>query len=747
MGPAVIHRTCSLCEAHCGVSVEVDAGGRARSVRGDPDDPFSRGYICPKAHGLLALQEDPDRLRRPLRRTARGFEEIGWDAAFELAARRLREIRDSHGAEAVGAYVGNPNAHDIGSMLYLPALLRGLGTRRRFSASSVDQLPKMLACSAMFGGGLTVPVPDVDRTDFLLVLGANPLASNGSLCTAPDFPGRLRALRARGGKLVVVDPRRSETARIADQHVFIRPGTDALLLFAVAQVLFEEGLVRLGRLEALVRGVEAVRTLAKDFAPEAVAAATGVPAETIRRLARELAAAPSAAVYGRIGTCTQEFGTLASWLVDVLNGLTGNLDRPGGAMFPRPAHGRAGDEAVGSGRVPFARWRSSVRGLPEAFGELPVAALAEEIDSAGDARLRALVTVAGNPVLSSPNGARLARALESLEFMVSVDLYLNETTRFADLILPPTAPLERSNYDAVFYGLSVRNVAKFSPRAVEPPEDSREQWEILAELAGRVNGADAAAVDELVLAHLLRGAVGPGTGCPGVSAAEARAALGDRRGPERLVDLMLRAGPYGDRFEPGREGLSLARLREREHGLDLGPLEPRLPGVLATPSRQVELAPELVVADVPRLRERLRELAAPGGGLLLVGRRHLRSNNSWMGNLRALAKGRERCTLLVHPQDAARLGLADGGRARVRSRVGEVEAPVVVSDEVMPGVVSLPHGFGHDAPGARLRVAREHAGVNSNLLTDEAHLDALSGNGVLNGIPVEVAPAAPVPRA
>jgi anaerobic selenocysteine-containing dehydrogenase len=741
MGPTLVHRTCSLCEAHCGISVEVEAG-RVRSVRGDPDDPFSRGYLCPKAHGLLALQEDPDRLRRPLRRTAGGFEEIGWDEAFALAAERLRGIRDAHGAEAIGSYVGNPNAHDIGSALYLPALLRGLGTRRRFSASSIDQLPKMLSCAAMFGGGLTVPIPDVDRTDHLLVLGANPLASNGSLMTAPDIPGRLRRLRERGGKLVVVDPRRSETARIADEHHFLRPGSDAFLLFAMVQVLFEEGLVRMGRLEGLVRGVEELRTLAKDFPPEAVAATTGIDAATIRRLARELAAAPSAAVYGRIGTCTQEFGTLASWLVDVLNALTGNLDRPGGAMFPRPATGRAGDEAVGSGRVPYARWHSSVRGLPEAFGELPVAALAEEIDGAGDAGIRALVTVAGNPVLSSPNGGRLARALESLEFMVSVDIYLNETTRFADLILPPTAPLEHSNYDAVFYGLAVRNVSKFSPRAVEPPEDSRDQWEILAELAGRVNGASAEAVDELVFSHLLKGAVGPGTGCPGITPEAAREALGSRPGPERIVDLMLRAGPYGDRFEPGSTGLSLARLHEQEHGIDLGPLEPRLPGVLATPSRQVELAAELLVSDVPRLRERLRGLAdgnAPE--MVLIGRRQLRTNNSWMGNLHALAKGRDRCTLLVHPQDAARLGLVSGGRARVRSRVGELQAPVVVSDEIMPGVVSLPHGFGHDAPDARLRVAREHAGVNSNLLTDEAQLDALSGNGVLNGIPVEVSAA------
>ena len=744
MPSRLVHRTCSLCEAHCGVSVEVDAlASRVLSVRGDPDDPMSRGYLCPKAHGLLALQEDPDRLRRPLLREGEGWREIGWDRAFDLVGERLGAIRAAHGAEAIGAYVGNPNAHEIGSALYLPALLRALGSGRRFSASSVDQLPKMLACRAMFGGALTIPIPDVDRTEFLLVLGANPLASNGSLLTAPDLPGRLRALRARGGKLVVIDPRRSETARIADRHHFLRPGTDAYLLFALVQVLFAEGRVRLGRLEPLVRGVAELEALAKEFAPEAVAGATGIDAAAIRGLARELSDARSAAVYGRIGTCTQEFGTLASWLVDVLNALTGNLDRVGGAMFPLSATGRAGGEPRQSERLPYARWRSRVRGLPEAFGELPVAALAEEIDAAGEERLRGLVTVAGNPVLSAPNGARLARALGSLEFMVSVDVYLNETTRFARLILPPTAPLERSNYDAVFTGLSVRNWAKFSPAALEPPPDSRGQWEILAEIAGRLAGAPAAAVDELVFGHVLKGAVGPGTACPDVGEAEARAALGAVRGPERIVDLMLRAGPYGDRFRPdaGGAGLSLAGLREAPHGLDLGPLEPRLPGVLATASGAVELAPELLVSDVPRLRARLRELAsAPAADLVLVGRRQVRTNNSWMGNLHALAKGRDRCTLLVHPHDAQRLGLADGGRARVRSRVGALEAPVVVSDEMMPGVVSLPHGFGHDAPGTRLRVARQHAGVSSNLLTDEERLDALSGNGVLNGIPVEVAP-------
>jgi anaerobic selenocysteine-containing dehydrogenase len=583
-------------------------------------------------------------------------------------------------------------------------------------------------------------VPDVDRSDFLLVLGANPLASNGSLLTAPDLPGRLRRLRERGGKLVVVDPRKSETAQIADQHLFIRPGTDAFFLFSLIEALFAQDLVRLGRVEGFARGLDEVRTLAKDFPAEATQGLTGIEAGALRRLAAEFAGAQSAACYGRIGTCTQEFGTLASWLVDLVTILTGNLDRPGGALFARAATGPAQDAPRKRRGVPYARWRSSVRGLPEAFGELPVAALAEEIDAAGEGRIRALVTVAGNPVLSTPNAGRLARALEGLEFMASVDFYLNETTRFADVILPPTAPLERSNCDVAFYPLSVRNWVKFSPAAVPPPPGAKAQWEILAELAGRVNGANAEAVDDLVLASLLESTVGPGSGAPGVSAEQARAKLGDERGPERILDLLLRGGPWGDRFDPSRGGLSLARLREAPHGIDLGPLEPRLPELLATESGLLELAPELLVADVARLRARLREPAA--AGLSLVGRRHLRSNNSWMGNLHALAKGRERCTLLVNPQDAERLGLRDGGRARVRSRVGELVAPVAVSAEMMPGVVSLPHGFGHDAPGARLAVAARHAGVNSNLLADEERIDALSGNGVLNGIPVEVGPAA-----
>ncbi len=745
-----VHRSCPLCEAHCGITVEVDrAESRVLGVRGDPQDPFSRGYLCPKAYGLKGLHEDPDRLRTPLRRVDGGrFEEIGWEEALERVAERLRGIRESAGPNAVGTYVGNPNAHDLGSALFMPTFQRALGTRWRFSASSVDQLPKMVSCCAMFGAPLAVPIPDVDRTDFLLVLGANPLASNGSLMTAPDIPGRLRRLRERGGRLVVVDPRRSETAAIADEHLFIRPGSDAFLLFAMVQVLFEEGRVALGRLAEHVRGVDEVAALARDFAPEAVEGVTGIPADRIRELARAFAAAPSAACYGRIGTCTQEFGTLASWLVDVLNTLTGNLDRVGGALFPRPAHGPAEDRPRRRGRIPYARWRSRVRGLPEFAGELPAAALAEEIDTPVDGeRIRALVTVAGNPVLSTPNGARLAKALAGLDFMVSVDVYLNETTRFADVILPTTGHLEHSNYDIAFHQLSVRNTAKWSPAVFEAPEGAKHLWEVLLEIGARVNGTTAETLEEMTLAKVLESTVGPGTACPELDAGQARERLAPWRGPERLLDLMLRAGPWGDRFREGKsddegDGLSLAKLAAAEHGLDLSALEPRLPEVLDTASGAVELAPELVVSDVPRLRAALGERRGADGALVLVGRRHIRSNNSWMHNVHALAKGRDRCTLLVHPDDATRLGLDAGGRARVRSRVGEVVAPVEVCPEMMPGVVSLPHGYGHAAEGVRLRVAQRHQpGVNSNLLTDEERVDELSGNAVLNGIPVSVEPA------
>ncbi len=740
-----VHRICTLCEATCGITVAVE-GGRVERVEADRLDPFSRGFLCPKAWGMKALQDDPDRLERPLRREGDSWREVSWAEALDEAVRGLDAVRVAHGPDAVATYLGNPTAHSLHAMVYGPVLLKAIGTKQRYSASSLDQLPKMVSAALMFGGGLTVPVPDLDRTRYLFVLGGNPAVSNGSLMTAPDAPGRLRAIVERGGKVVVFDPRRSETARLASEHHFIRPGTDAFLLLAMARVLFTEGLVRLGALEGRVAGLEALRGLVEPFTPARAAAVTGVAAGEVERLAREFAAADGAACYGRVGTTCQRFGTVASWAVDVLNVISGNLDRPGGAMFARPAALRGFNRRAQARRPPraFGRWATRVRQLPEMFGELPTAALADEIEAPGPGRVRALVTLAGNPALSAPNGGRLGRALAGLEFMVAVDFYLNETTRHANLILPPPPPLERDTYDLALYNFAVRNVAKYSPPALERPAGRPDEWEILLSLAKGLAGMGAASLadaDAWVLSQLAAEEIGDDGGrFAGLTAAEALAALGDRPGPRRALDLLLRLGPYGDGFgrEPG--GLTLARLEAHEHGLDLGPLVPRLDEVLATPSGLVELAPALVVDDLARL---LREEASLAGdaGLVLIGRRHLRSNNSWMHNLPALVKGPERCTLLVHPGDAVRLGLAAGGEARVRSRVGSVVARVELSDELMPGVVSLPHGFGHGGPGMRQGVAGQHAGVNVNVLSDDEFVDAPTGNAAFNGVPVRVEPA------
>jgi anaerobic selenocysteine-containing dehydrogenase len=734
---AVAFRTCPFCEATCGLALEVDeAAGTVTKVRGDADDVFSKGFICPKGVAIKELHDDPDRVRTPLVKQADGsFAAVTWDEAFAEIERRLPPILEAGGRDAVAAYIGNPSSHSLAFLLYGKVLLKALGTKNVFTASTVDQYPKQAASAMMFGTGLTIGIPDLDRTDYFLCLGANPLASNGSLMTVPDARGRLRAIRARGGKVVVVDPRRSRTAQEADEHLPIRPGTDALLLMALLHVIFDEGLETLAAADGLVNGLDEVRALAAGFAPEAVAAPTGLDAARIRAIARELAAAPSAAVYGRIGTTTQAFGTTASWLIDVLNVVTGNLDRPGGVMFTLPSAGLSNTKGTpGRGRgFAFGRWGSRVRGLREVFGELPVAALAEEIQTPGEGQVRALVTVAGNPVVSTPNSERLAEALDDLEFMLSVDLYVNETTRHADVILPAPSPLEKAHFDLVFQGFAVRNYTNYSPPVLPRPEGMLDEWETVLRLTGVVTGqgpdADIAAIDEFVVRSLIgREAGDEHSPWHGRDVEECLAELAPRVGTARMLDLMLRTGPYG---------LTLEQLEAAPHGIDLGPLQPRLPEVLRTPSGRIELAPEAVVADVARLHE---ALDAEPADLVLIGRRHLRSNNSWMHNLPMLVRGPQRCTLQVHPDDAARLGLADGGQATVRSRVGAVDAPVEVTDEVRPGVVSLPHGWGHDLDGVGLGVARAHAGTNSNVLTDEELLEPITGTAVLNGIPVEVAP-------
>jgi anaerobic selenocysteine-containing dehydrogenase len=741
-------RTCPLCEAGCGLEIAVrpteDGREEVTRIRGDRDDVFSHGYICPKGSTLRQLHDDPDRIRGPLVKRDGTFVEVTWDEAFAEIESRLLPLLEEHGRDACAAYVGNPNAHNLSGLLYGRALLRALGSGNVYSASTVDQRPKEISSGLMFGGALTVPVPDIDRTDHLVILGANPYASNGSLATAPDWPGRLEALRARGGRLVVVDPRRSRTAEEADEWVPVRPGTDPYLLMAMVQVLCEEGLVTLGALEGIATGLDEVEALSAPFTPEAVAGVTGIDPATTRRLARDLAAARTACVYGRIGTTTTAFGTLTSWLVDVLNGLTGNLDRPGGAMFTKAAAGASntrGAPRFGRG-ITLGRRTSRVRGLPETLGELPVVALAEEIDTPGPGQVRALITIAGNPVLSTPASARLDAAIAGLDFMVAVDIYVNETTRHADVILPAPSALQKGHYDLALLQLGLRNVANYSPPVLDLDEGQLDEWEVLARLALVLQGAgadaDPAVVDDLIADSLVRSAVADETGpIHGREPEDVLAALAPRRGPERLLDLMLRTGPYGDGFGAQPDGLSLDVLLANPHGVDLGPLQPRLPDVLRTPDGMVALAPEPLVADVDRLRTGLDERAERP--FLLIGRRHLRSNNSWMHNVQVLVKGRPRCTAQLHPDDAGRLGIADGDPVLVRSRVGEVCVPAEVTDGILPGVVSIPHGWGHDLEGAQLSVAAEHAGVNSNLLADEELFDPVSGTAVLNGIPVEVA--------
>jgi anaerobic selenocysteine-containing dehydrogenase len=732
-------RTCPLCEATCGLAITMNGGG-IQTIRGDDDDVFSHGFICPKGTAVKHLQEDPDRVRAPLVRHDDELRQVSWEEAFAALEQGLAPVIDRYGRNAVAMYVGNPTVHSLSATVVLPMLIKALASHNYYTAASVDQIPKHVSCGLMFGHPELIPVPDINRTDYLLVLGANPWVSNGSLATAPDFKGRLKAISARGGKVVVVDPRRTETAGGADEHLFIRPGTDAFFVLAIANTLLAEDRVALGALAGHVAGLDELPGLIEPFTPEAVAPITGVADADIRRIARELSDAPSGSVYDRVGAHQQEFGTLTSWGCDVVNVLTGNLDRPGGRMFPLAAHAVPDPATPGGRGWRLGRFSSRVKGYPEAYGQLPVATLAEEIATPGEGQVKALITIAGNPVLSAPNGRRLSQALGSLEFMVSVDPYVNETTRYADVILPPPRLLARHHYDFAFYGLSVRNVANYSPPM--EPADGPDEWEILSRLAlvasGRPASVDPAVVPALGLSVLVRKAVAEGGTLAGHDPDAIMAALAAREPVQQILDFRLRSGPYGDRFGDNPGGLSLATLEANPHGVDLGPLQPRLPNALRTASGKVELAPAEIVADVPRL---VAALDRPQADMVLIGRRQLRSNNSWMHNVPTMVRGSNRCTLLVHPHDADRLGLADGDAAHIRSRVGQVAAPVVVTDEVMPGVVSLPHGWGHDQPGVRMNVARSHAGVSSNDLTDEQIIDPLSGNAVLNAVLVTVAPA------
>lgn len=741
-------RTCPICEACCGLVIEADRdSGRVLSVKGDKDDPFSRGFVCPKSQALNGVADDADRLRRPLRKVGNGFVEIDWEEAFDLVAERLTDIRARHGSDAVGVYTGNPAANNPGLMIYSGMLIEALGTRQIYTAGSIDAMPRFLSSAALFGDKAMIPLPDIERTDLLVIVGANPMVSNGSLLTAPGMPHRLKALKARGGRMVVLDPRRTETAEIADRHVAVRPSSDAALLLAMVHELFEQSLVTPGKAGGLLRNLDRLHTLVSDFTPEKVEAVTGVPAAEIKALAREIAAAPSAAVYGRIGACCQAFGTLTSWAIDLLNILTGNLDREGGILFGRPVPMNffSRDPYVGD-QAPFARHHSRVSGFPEIARQFPVVALAEEIEETGDGKIHAMVTIAGNPLLSLPDSGRLEQAFRSLDFMVAIDLYLNETTRLADVILPPIDHLHRSGFTFHFSNNMIRSYAKAFPKVLERPAGGLDDWEIIVRIAARLAGADRAAHERAFLDRLHQRIIDSSPKGDGRRIADVEGALSGANGVERTYDLLVRLGEFGDGCRDGAEGLSLDALLARPEGVDMGPLiGGRLESLIRTPDGMIDLAPQVIVDDLMRLRSWMAADRGTGAGFILASRRDLRSMNSWLHNVAALAKGRDRCVLLVNPDDAARLGIMEGQSVRICANGESIVAPVQLSEQMQPGMVNLPHGWGHAAEGSRLSRAREKPGANFNRLLASTSYDVPSGNAAFNAVPVTLTPVTQAP--
>ena len=699
------HRVCHLCEAMCGLVIQTE-GDKVTDVRGDKDDPLSRGHVCPKAVALQDIHEDPDRLRKPMKRirTAPGeyqHVEIEWSEALDLAADALAATIEKQGIDAIGAYFGNPAVHNYGMLTHQRNLFRHIRTRNRFSATSVDQLPHHLVSLWCFGHMLLHPIPDVDRTHYFLMLGANPLASNGSIWTVPDVRQRLKDLKSRGGKLVVVDPRRTETAELASEHLFIRPGSDAAFLLAMIHVLFRDDLVAPGPLADFTDGLDEVAAAVSELSPDWAAPLTGIEADDIVRIAHELAEAEAGICYGRMGVSTQAYGALCQWAIQVINVATGHLDKPGGSLFTRPAM----DQVVNTNPGGFGRFASRGRGLPEFNYELPAATMVDEIRTEGEGQIRLMFTGAGNPVLSTPNGRALDEALEELDFMISVDPALNETTRHADLILPPTSPLEHDHYDIAFHNLAIRNTARYSPAVFEKPEGALHDWEIFSELGARV-------------------------------AARLNLEPMPTYPPDRMVDAALKSGPYGE--HTGWQ-LSIDKLKAHPSGIDLGPLEPSCPERLQTPNQRIQLAIPEVLADIERF---VKDTDVAGDHYRLIGRRHVRDNNSWMHNHHRLMKGKPRCQLLMHPDDVAKEGWQSGMVVTIESRVGAIDAELAASDEMMPGVVSLPHGYGHGLAGTRGEVASRHAGVSCNDITDEQFVDQLSGNAAVNGVSVRLSAAA-----
>lgn len=716
----------------CGLEIQVD-DGRVTGIRGNRDDVWSRGHLCPKGTSLAALHDDPDRIREPMIKVDGQWQEVSWDAAFRRCTELLTPVIDKYGIGAVTAYTGNPLAHSFSLARYAGVLMGMSGMPITYSPGTVDQWPKNLSSHLMYGLWWNFPVPDIERTDLLVIMGANPAASQGSLLAAPNVMGLIDAIRKRG-KVIVIDPVRTPTAARADEWLPIVPGTDAALLLAVAHTLFAEGLARPGpHLAGHLDGLDTLRRAVADWPPERVGAVTGIGEDRIRRLARELAGTDKSVVYGRIGLCNQEFGSLASWLVDVVNILTGHFDTPGGAMFPRPAAWSITTQplpGLEGGAPEFGRWHTRVRGAKEVLGQAPVSCMAEEIATPGDGQLKALITVAGNPVLSTPGGDKLDEVLPMLEAMISVDLWLNETTRHADVILPGLSPLEQPHHDDLILLFTIHSIANYSAPVFDPG-DRPHEWEILIRLTGLCTGTpaedvDVAAIDDGFFDYLAF--------TRGLDGAEIRK-LYEHGGPERMLDLTLRTGPFGDQYGKNPGGLTLDTLKANPNGIDFGPMVPQLPDILGTPDKKIRLAPQYLLDDLPRLAARMERPAEP---LVLVSRRHLRSNNTWLHNVPALMKGKDRCTLLIHPDDAARCGVADNDIVTVKSEAGEIRVPVEITDAIKPGVVSMPHGWGHGKPGTRMTVANGSPGANTNVLSPPTFVDQPSGNGVLNGIPVTI---------
>ena len=753
-------RTCNLCEAMCGIEIK-HQGDDILSIKGDKQDPLSHGHICPKAIALKDLHLDKDRLKHPMLKTDNGWERISWQKAFGLFSKKVKLTQQEYGRDSVGVYLGNPSVHNHGTLLTVLPFLKALRTKKRFSATSNDQLPHMLANLKLFGHQALFPIPDIDHTDLFICLGSNPMASNGSLMSAPGIQKRLKTIQDRDGKVIIIDPRKTETAHIADEHLFITPGSDCLLLLAMLQSLFAENLVDIGRLDSYCDDLSQVKLACESFTPESVSKQTGIAATRIKALAHNLATTPRAVLFGRMGTSTQEFGGVSTWLIYLLNILTGHLDQRGGMMFTKPAADMVEVAALAGQKGHFDRYQSRVRGLPEFSGELPASTLAEEILTPGEGQIRTMITLAGNPVLSSPNGRKLEEAFDSLDFMVSIDFFINETTCHADLILPPTGPLEHSHFDLAFNMISVRNIAKYSDALFRPEPDTRHDWQILMEMTRRLEGRNWRSRIE----------------------AEAKYQVMSKLGADGLLDIFLRTGPYGTRI-PATErigsflmeisqdllkphnplrrllamgpyssanrslqkDLNLSSLSCYPHGIDLGPLQPCFPERIYHQNQRIPLAPTCFIDDLKRVHE-VFDNPSSHHPMRLIGRRHVRCNNSWLHNSQRLIKGNDRCTLIVHPKDASKLKLKDGAMAKVTSNVGSIDVPVEISDGIMQGVVSIPHGWGHHRKGAQLSVAETKPGVSMNDITDDQHVDTLSGTSVLNGVPVTVKAAQVTKRA